>query len=64
MRFDTSGGVLHASNLINVRSVKGVFYYQTVSTETFIDLSSLEGELIAVFRRHHLQHNPERLLDV
>lgn len=57
-------GILHASNLIESKDVGGVHYYTTTTKDTFLNFNTLSDSLLVSFRKFHLRHNPERILNV
>lgn len=56
-------GILHASNLIESKSVSGDISYISIAAETFINFGSYTSDLIAAFRRFHLKYNSLRLVN-
>ncbi len=56
-------GILHASELIHVKSIDGTSYYSTNTSETFLNLGPEAEKLLASFRSYHLRNNMARLID-
>ncbi|WP_208450005.1 retron St85 family effector protein [Burkholderia gladioli] len=56
-------GILHASNLIESIMVGAEHSYISRTTETFINFESGASNILSAFRRYHLKHNPQRLIN-